>query len=215
MHDLLAGASLPHAPPLPPPPLARLAGVGWALRGSGETVPPPRRADLSRRALYLHSFEFTTDLGRDQRENGSSLLNQGVMAKKKKKKAKPENNGGHAVEGPGPRMGLSRALCLRLQGSAQHPECGTGRGSARGRAGAHPGAGRHPRGQTFHGRLLSACDHIWSGEEATWPFGFQLSARAQTVSKVPLLPKMRLRRRVGCKLPTYKAFHQSLVSYTG
>lgn len=45
MHDLLAGASLPYAPPLPPPPtLARLAGVGWALRCSGETVPPPRRA---------------------------------------------------------------------------------------------------------------------------------------------------------------------------
>lgn len=88
MHDLLAGASLPHAPPLPPPPtLARLAGVGWALRGSGETVPPPRRADLSRRALYLHSFEFTTDLGRDQRENGSSLLNRGVMEKKTKKQA--------------------------------------------------------------------------------------------------------------------------------
>lgn len=41
----------------------------------------PRRADLSRRELYLHSFEFTTDLGRDQRENGSSLLNQGVMDK--------------------------------------------------------------------------------------------------------------------------------------
>lgn len=82
MHDLLPGASLPHAPPLPPPPtLAGLAGVGWALRSSGETVPPPRRADLSRRALYLHSFEFTTDLGRDQRENGSSLLNQGVMDK--------------------------------------------------------------------------------------------------------------------------------------
>lgn len=51
MHDLLAGASLPHAPPLPPPPtLAGLPGVGWALRSSGETVPPPRRAAPRRAA---------------------------------------------------------------------------------------------------------------------------------------------------------------------
>lgn len=57
MHDLLAGASLPHAPPLPPPPtLARLAGVGWALRSSGETVPPPRRAAPTSPAERLSAF---------------------------------------------------------------------------------------------------------------------------------------------------------------
>lgn len=85
MHDLLAGASLPHAPPLPPPP-PWTGWRGWAGHfAARERRCPrpaaPRRADLSRRELYLHSFEFTTDLGRDQRENGSSLLNQGVMDK--------------------------------------------------------------------------------------------------------------------------------------
>lgn len=141
MHDLLAGASLPHAPPLPPPPLARLAGVGWALRGSGETVPPPRRADLSRRALYLHSFEFTTDLGRDQRENGSSLLNQGVMAKKKKKKPSLRITEGTRLRGQGPEWVCPGRCAFAFRGApstrnvargADLPEVGPGRTLAQG-----------------------------------------------------------------------------------
>lgn len=52
----------------------------FRVRGDGCPPPaPPGRADVSRRALDLHSFEFTTDLGRDQRESGPSLFNQGLV----------------------------------------------------------------------------------------------------------------------------------------
>lgn len=98
---------------------------------------------------------------------------------------KAGGGGGHAGEGPGPGKGGSWAPRPPFVPGAQARSAGSAaliRGSARGRARVRPCTGRH-QGQPLHGRLLSACDHIWSGEEASRLFGFQLSAPAQTVPR--------------------------------
>lgn len=115
MHDLQV-PSLPAPARLSPyssssshPRLQKTLGVlGILCRVRGDGCPPPTppgRADLSRGALDLHSFEFTTDLGRDQRESGPSLF----IIKDLWTETKAGGGGGHAGEGPRPSKGRSWA----------------------------------------------------------------------------------------------------------
>lgn len=87
--------------PLSPPglqkPLSMLAT--WRGRRSQEPPPSPGRAELSRGAPDPHSFGFTTDSGRGQRESGPSRFNQGLVdrnqgwGRRRARGAAPARNG--------------------------------------------------------------------------------------------------------------------------
>ena len=77
-----------------------MPGTPQGERGWRPPPAPPGRADLSRGTLDLHSFGFSTDAGRDQRESGPSLLNPGLVDRNQ-----AGGGGRHASEGPRPRKG--------------------------------------------------------------------------------------------------------------
>lgn len=113
MHDLqvlgLPAPARPSPSSTTPPPAPESPGRMGTLQGERSRVPPPTPrgcADLSPGALDLHSFEFTTDLGRDQRESGPSLFKLEVVDRNP-----ADSGGGHA--GKGRRRRKDRSWPLR------------------------------------------------------------------------------------------------------
>lgn len=219
MHDLQVQSRRPHSPLLflllLPPELQKALGVMGTLQGKRSRVPPhpllPAARTSPAEPWVCIPLRLPRTWGGIKGKVARACLIKGLWTE-----TKPEVAEGTRVRGQGrERVGPGRcALPPAGRGASGHREACTDPRFCQRSGQAAPGAGRHREGQPFLGRLLSACDHIWSGEEASWLLGLQLSARAQTVPRKCLCCRRRGFAH-GWVVNNLQIIHQSFVSSTG